>query len=102
MISNLKDIDNLTLIEFNENDVPPEVLLILNENQNFKVSKVFGDKSLGMPLEYEKLILEDNGGVKTFEYYNKGIHFGLYGKENEQPVFKVFTHFMIETRNNEK
>jgi hypothetical protein len=54
---------------------------------------------LGEPIEYEKLIVSKDGeDDKVFEYYNKGIHYMMYGGENEKPIFQVFAHFMMRDK----
>ncbi len=94
MLEKVDDRKKLSLKEYKEADIPENILFILKENKHFKSSKIFGSKNLGEPIEYEKLIVSDEQDEKVFEYYNKGIHYMMYGGENERPIFQVFAHFM--------
>ncbi len=92
----LQDIDaraNVKLVEIPFDRVPEKIMEIIRKHEVFLASGVFGKQGLGSPEEYEKLILSDDKGVRTFEYFNKGISFMMSGDENDRPVFQVFTHF---------
>ncbi len=83
-----------------KDDIPEKILNILLGNKLFETSTIFGKKGLGDPDEIEILtIIFDDGKEKTFKYYNKGIHYLFHGDESLQPVFQVFTFFMMQERN---
>ena len=84
--------ENKFLTEFN--NVPDNILELIQNNDYFMESKTFGQKGLGNPDEIETLIIDE----RTFTYYNKGIHYMFSGDKTLQPVFQVFTYFMGETR----
>lgn len=84
---------------FGKDDVPEDILDIVLENEFFKQSTIFGEKGLGEPDEIEILVIVfDKGIEKTFTYLNKGIHYLVKGDNSLQPVFKVFTYFMMKER----
>lgn len=99
MLENVEDRRGLILKQYQEADIPENILSILKKNKHFKSSKTFGNKNLGEPIEYEKLIISNEGeDEKIFEYYNKGIHYMLHCGENEKPIFQVFAHFMVREK----
>jgi hypothetical protein len=99
MLENINERSKLSLKEYQESDIPENILSILKMNKHFKSSKIFGDKDLGEPIEYEKLVVSKDGeDDKVFEYYNKGIHYMMYGGENEKPIFQMFAHFMMRDK----
>ncbi len=99
MLKNINDRKKLYLKEYQETDIPENILSILRTNKHLKSSKIFGNESFGEPIEYEKLIVSSEGkDEKVFEYYNKGIHYMMYGGENEKPIFQVFAHFMMKDK----
>ena len=99
MLENIDDQNKLSLKEYLDSDIPENILSILKKNRHFKSSKIFGNKDLGEPIEYEKLIVSTEGeDEKVFEYYNKGIHYMMYGGENERPIFQVFAYFMMRDK----
>lgn len=83
---------------FEKDDVPEDILKIISENQFFKKSTAFGQKGLGDPEQMEILIISDKGIEKTFQYFNRAIHYMIMGDNSLQPVFKVFTYFMMKER----
>jgi hypothetical protein len=70
-----------------------EIPQIIRNHDAFCASGEFGEQGIGDPEEYEKLVLEDEGGGKVFEYFNKGISYMMNGTEEDRPVFQVFAHF---------
>lgn len=95
MLDNVDDRWNIELTEVPLDRVPENILEIMRTHEAFLESTVFGAQGLGDPEEYEKLVLEDDSGSRTFEYFNKGIFYMLSGTEEDRPVFQVFTHFMV-------
>ena len=84
---------------FEDAEIPETIKNIINENEAFSVSRVFGEKGLGSPEEIEILnITFADGKKREFKYINKGIHYMFMGGEKDRPVFQVFTHFMIAVR----
>ena len=84
---------------FGKDDIPENILDIILGNKLFKKSTIFGEKGLGDPDEIEDLVIVfDEGNEKTFKYLNKGIHYLVKGDNSLQPVFKVFTYFMMKER----
>lgn len=82
---------------FKQNDIPKNIIDIIITNEKFMESATFGEKGLGKPDEIESLIIEySDSSVKTFTYYNKSIHYTLKGDKSMQPVFQVFTYFMMK------
>ena len=98
MVNNLKNVDSLKLIDYDENDLSDDIIKIIKTQKDFMASNQFGKKDLGDPQEYERLIIEDSSGIREFEYYNKGIYFMLSGGEEDRPVFQVFSHLMSKER----
>jgi hypothetical protein len=94
MIRNLNKLPFLKMNEYDENDLPKDIVEIINTHKDFVKSKVFGKKNLGEPQEYEKLIIIDKSGTREFEYYNKGIFYLTMGTEKDRPVFQVFSELM--------
>jgi len=88
---------NKPFMIFGKDDVPEDILKIILENKLFKKSTIFGEKGLGDPDEIEILVIVSDKGIeKTFIYLNKGIHYLVKGDNSLQPVFKVFTYFMMK------
>lgn len=83
---------------FEKDDVLEDILKIIAENQFFKESTSFGQKGLGDPEQIEILIISDKGIEKNFKYFNRAIHYMIMGDNSLQPVFKVFTYFMMKER----
>ncbi len=94
MIKNEKEKVDIRLSEYKEKDIAEEVLKILKNNEAFSQSRTFGDKNLGDPIEYEKLIIIDETGEKVFEYFNKAIHYLMQKGEDARQIFQTFTFFM--------
>ena len=94
MLEEADDRSDLKLVEIPLDRVPENILQIIRNHYAFSASAVFGAHGLGGPEEYEKLVLEDEGGCRIFEYFNKGISYMLYGTEENRPVFQVFAHFL--------
>ena len=92
MVTSLKGLESLKLNEYDKSDLIDEIISIINTHKDFSISNTFGEKNLGTPQEYEKLIIEDSSGSREFEYYNKAICYMINGKEEDRPVFKVFSH----------
>src|SRR5690554_4410477 len=91
--------ESKSFIIFRKDDVPENILNIILENELFKESTIFGEKGLGDPDEIEEIVIVfDKGKEKTFKYINKGIHYLIKGDNTLQPVFKVFTYFMMKER----
>ena len=72
MVNNFKAVDSLKLIEYDDSDLPENIIQIIKTHKDLSKSNAFGKKGLGDPQEYEKLIIEDSSGIREFEYYNKG------------------------------
>ena len=98
MVNNFKEVKSLKLIEYDESDLPDNIIEIIKTHKGLSKSNTFGKKDLGDPQEYEKLIIEDLSGIREFEYYNKGIYFMMNGGEEDRPVFQVFAHLMTKER----
>ena len=91
--------ENKPFMIFGKDDISEDILEIILENELFKKSTTFGEKGLGEPDEIEELVIVfDEGIEKTFKYLNKGIHYLFKGDESLQPVFKVFTYFMMKEK----
>jgi len=95
MLDRIDDRSCIDLVEVPLESVPENIQQIIRTHQAFRESKVFGTQGLGSPEEYEKLVLEDDDGCRTFEYFNKGLSYMMSGGEEDRPVFQVFTHFML-------
>jgi hypothetical protein len=95
MLEDLGDRSNVDPAEVPIDHVPESILEIIRTHEAFRESTSFGASGLGHPEEYEKLVLEDENGSRTFEYFNKGISYMIAGTEEDRPVFQVFTHFML-------
>jgi hypothetical protein len=103
MLKRIKDAPFVRLEDMPLEDVPSHIQEIISNHRAFSESNTFGRTGLGTPEEYEKLVISGGDRVKTFEYFNKGIHFMSTGTEEDRPIFQVFAHFMkqaLETRNN--
>jgi len=94
MVDSLKNLDSQELKEYEEKDLPADIIKIINTHKEFSRSGKFGEEDLGSPQEYEKLIVIEDSGTREFEYYNKGIYYMAKGGEEDRPVFKVFATMM--------
>ena len=83
-----------SLATYQEREISPAVMEILRKDEAFRKSRVFGDPRLGAPLEYEKLVVVDENDEKTFEYFNKGIHYMTQSGEPARRIFVAFAFFM--------
>lgn len=99
MLKDLKKTKTLKMMNIPERNVPIGIIEIIKNHDAFSKSNIFGKKDLGFPQEYEKLIISEENETKIFEYFNKGIHYMMNGKEADRPIFQVFAHFMMKTRN---
>ena len=95
MLKRLKDAPSVRLEDMPLEDIPSHIQEIISNHKAFSESHTFGRPGLGNPEEYEKLVISEGDGTKTFEYFNKGIHFMTTGTEDDRPVFQVFAHFMM-------
>lgn len=93
-----KEKKRAALAIYEEREISPEVMEILRNDEAFSKSRVFGDPRLGEPMEYEKLVVVDEDGEKTFEYFNKGIHYMTQSGEPARRLFQAFTFFMVKYR----
>jgi len=93
MLSETEKRLDLRLVEIPIDRIPENILQIIRNHNAFSVSAVFGKEGLGDPEEYDRLVLEDEVGCRTFEYFNKGISYMKYGTDEDRPVFQVFAHF---------
>jgi hypothetical protein len=82
------------LATYEEREISPAVMEILRSDEAFRKSRVFGDPRLGEPVEYEKLVVAEEEGEKTFEYFNKGIHYMTQSGEPARRIFQAFAFFM--------
>ena len=98
MLDEADDRSDLKLVEIPIDHVPENILQIIRNHDAFSASAVFGARGIGDPEEYEKLVLEDEGGCRIFEYFNKSISYMLHGTEKDRPVFQVFAHFHGTTK----
>lgn len=87
MLEDLDDRRSVHPAEVSPESVPENILEILRTNEAFRKSTTFGARGLGDPEEYEKLVLENDGGRRTFEYFNKGISYMMSGTEEDRPIF---------------
>lgn len=104
MLKRIKDARSVRLEDVSPEDVPSHIQEIISNHKAFSESNTFGRPGLGTPEEYEKLVISEGDKTKTFEYFNKGIHYMSMGTEEDRPVFQVFAHFMMRaeaTHNNE-
>ncbi len=84
---------------YQSQDIPDNIIEIITTNPRFSESCIFGQKGLGEPDEIELLsIISDGGEEMSFTYYNKGIHYMMNGSPEDQPIFQVFTYFMMLNR----
>jgi len=93
MLEEAIDCSDLKLVEIPLDRVSENILQIIRNHDAFYASGVFGAQGIGDPEEYEKLVLEDEGGDRVFEYFNKGISYMMNGTEEDRPIFQVFAHF---------
>jgi hypothetical protein len=98
MLERVKDAPSVRLEDMPLEDVPNHIQEIITNHEAFSESNTFGRPGLGTPEEYEKLVVSEGDRTKTFEYFNKGIHFMSAGTEEDRPVFQVFAHFMKQAR----
>jgi hypothetical protein len=94
LINKVGEKNRIPLVTFEEKDISDKVIWILRNNEEFRKTQVFGDPRLGAPIEYEKLVVVDDEGERTFEYFNKGIHYMTQDGEQARQVFQVFAFFM--------
>ena len=90
--------EKIKALEIPLEKISVDILEIINHNERFSQSRVFGAKDLGAPEEYEKLQIIDEAGCRVFEFFNKGIYYMIEGNEDDRPIFKVFSHLMILSR----
>lgn len=84
---------------YQSQDIPDNIIEIITTNPRFSESCSFGQKGLGEPDEIELLSITSDGGEEiSFLYYNKGIHYMMNGCSEDQPIFQVFTYFMMLDR----
>ena len=55
MVNNFKAVDSLKLIEYDDSDLPENIIQIIKTHKDLSKSNAFGKKGLGDPQEYEKL-----------------------------------------------
>ena len=80
---------------YQSQDLPDNIVEIITTNPRFSESCILGQKGLGEPDEIELLsIISDGGEEISFTYYNKGIHYIVFGDSEDQQVFQVFSYFM--------
>lgn len=89
-----KEKERAAIATYEEREISPVVMEILRNDEAFRKSRVFGDPRLGVPLEYEKLVVVDEDGERTFEYFNKGIHYMTQSGEPARRIFQAFAFFM--------
>lgn len=75
MLERPEDASSLQLEDVSVEEVPSQILEIIGSHKAFSASATFGSKGLGAPEEYEKLVVSTGNSHKTFEYFNKAIHF---------------------------
>ena len=90
MLDEADDPSNLNLAEIPLDRVPENIIKIMRNHDAFCASEVFGRQGIGDPEEYEKLVLEDEGGIRIFEYFNKGGQTSLSG------ICSIPGHFNIK------
>ncbi len=94
MLERAEDAVTVHLEDMPLEDVPSQIRDIIKNHKAFSESNTFGRAGLGTPEEYEKLVVSEGNRTKTFEYFNKAIHFMASGTEKDRPIFQVFAHFM--------
>ena len=98
MLERAEDAVTVRLEDVPLEDIPSHIRDIINNHKAFSESNTFGRAGLGTPEEYEMLVVSEGNRTKTFEYFNKAIHFIATGTEEDRPIFQVFAHFMRQAR----
>ena len=98
MLERPEDAARVPMEDIPTEGVPSHILEIIERHEAFSESATFGGRGLGDPEEYEKLVISTGSSCKTFEYFNKGVHFMSTGSEKDRPIFQVFAHFMMQSR----
>ena len=52
MVNNFKTVDSLKLIEYDESELPDNIIQIIKTHKDLSKANTFGEKDLGDPQEY--------------------------------------------------
>ncbi|GMR25042.1 MAG: hypothetical protein BMS9Abin39_0317 [Ignavibacteria bacterium] len=93
MIEKLSDKNKLDKIVFSEDEIPQNILYVIDETQIIDISSVYSDEKVGVPIQYDLLSIEFDNTAVTIEAFNIII---LIIKTNDpyiKRVFKVIAQF---------
>lgn len=93
MIEKLSDRNKLEKIVFSEDEIPQNILDIIDETKIVEIGGVYGDEKVGVPIQYDSLIIEFNNTSVTIESFNITIFIIKTNDPYIKRVFKVMAQF---------
>jgi hypothetical protein len=87
MIEKLSDKDKLDEIVLTEDEIPQNILDVIDETKIYEIEGVYGDDKVGVPIQYGLLSIEFDNNSVTIEAFNITI---FVVKTNDPYIKRVF------------
>ena len=89
MLKNLRDRKRFAVIAFVGDEIPPDLLTAIRDNQLLDAAGTYGDPEAGRPIEYDHLTIVHDEGSVDIEFYNRGISLIFGDVEREKQIHRV-------------
>lgn len=98
MINKLSEMDALEKIVLEGNDIPDNILKVIEETKIYEIGGSYGDERVGTPVQYDSLLIEhDNKSVSVVSF---NIAIFMFKAEDAyiKRVFQVMAQFQLLKR----
>ena len=99
MLKTQNDHSDVKEIVLSENQITPEIMKCIEDNQLLQISGIYGDPDVGDPIEYDHLSIEHEGGITEITFYNRGISLFLGNNETHSKIHRVCSVLKDHERN---
>lgn len=95
MINRLSEINSLEKIEFTENDIPDNILKVIEETKIVELGGKYGDERVGAPIQYDSLLIEYDDKSISIVSFNIAIFMFKAEDPYIKRVFQVMAQFQL-------
>jgi len=99
MIKWLSEVSSLRKIEFAWNEIPDNILKVLEETKIHEIGGTYGDERVGSPIQYDSLLIEYEDKLVSIIAFNIAIFMFKAEDPYIKRVFQVMAQFQILQRN---
>ena len=98
MINKLSEIDALEKVELEWKFIPDNILIVIEENKIYKIGGSHGDEKVGIPIQYDSLLIEYDNNSVSIVSYNIAIFLFKEEDTNIKRVFQIMAQFQLLQR----